>query len=136
MGAPPGALLSAFTRPHLWLVLAPPGLHPLVWDVVCLAALSALECGRQQLYAARAADGRAPALALARARVAVVTEFWARLHSFASLRLAPRGWAAVPLAHPFLCRSADDGVRLVPPPPALVPAVASSPPDSDSDSNA
>jgi hypothetical protein len=131
MGAPPGSLLAALTRPHLWTAHPPPGLHTLVWDVVCLAALSALERGRQQLYQARAADGRAPAPAVARALVAVIAEFWDRLHSFASLGLPPRGWSAVPLVHPFLCRSAAGVVVLVPPPQPLIASPAAS--DSDTE---
>ncbi|PNW72729.1 hypothetical protein CHLRE_15g638955v5 [Chlamydomonas reinhardtii] len=35
------------TRNQLWLVQAPPGLSQAVWDIVCLAAVAALEYGRQ-----------------------------------------------------------------------------------------
>ncbi|PNH12747.1 hypothetical protein TSOC_000267 [Tetrabaena socialis] len=41
------------SREQLWLVRCPPGVHQRVWDVVCLAALSAMEYGRRLLYRRR-----------------------------------------------------------------------------------
>jgi hypothetical protein len=38
---------NELTRPHLWLLRAPPGVRPCVWQVVALAALSAMESGRR-----------------------------------------------------------------------------------------
>jgi hypothetical protein len=38
------------------------------------------------------------------------------LHIYACLDMPPKGWATVPLQHPFLCRSVDGRVRFVPPP--------------------
>jgi hypothetical protein len=49
LGAAVGALDAAFQCRHLWLADAPPGLHPAVWDVVALAAVAALERGRQRM---------------------------------------------------------------------------------------
>ncbi|PNW69937.1 hypothetical protein CHLRE_17g698900v5 [Chlamydomonas reinhardtii] len=42
-------------RHQLWLAHAPPGLSQAVWDTVFLAAVAALEYGRQRLYACRGA---------------------------------------------------------------------------------
>ena len=46
MGAEPESGDACFTRADLWLVQLPAGLAPPVWDVVCLAALSAWTCVR------------------------------------------------------------------------------------------
>lgn len=96
---------AGFTRRHLWLVEAPPSVHQSVWNIVCLAALSALEHGRQLLYAARTDSGCAPSGAVTRIVVAAVADFWARLRSFASLGLPPRRWQEVPAGHLFLSSS-------------------------------
>jgi hypothetical protein len=50
MGPVVGGCDSAFNRFHLWLVVPPPGLHSLVWDVAALTALAAMERGRQRMY--------------------------------------------------------------------------------------
>ncbi len=105
------------TRPQLWLVEPPEGVESCVWDVVALAALTAMERGRAHLRAVvrgggagqgtQAAEGQpvvAPPLdrAVARAEAA----FWASLEGFAALG-QPRGtgWQAVGPEHPFLAVS-------------------------------
>ena len=45
---------APLSRTHVWLAQPPAPLSPVVWDVVVLACLSALEGGRHALYAARA----------------------------------------------------------------------------------
>ena len=110
-------------RTDLWLVRAPAPLAQPVWDVVCLAAVAALELGRQQLYASRAAERLAPRAAIGRVSVAVVADFWARLSSYARLRLPPRGWAqAVPAGHPFLAPGVGVPVVVVGPGGAAAPS--------------
>ena len=52
MGAHPEDSLGVFARACLWLVRPPPRLAPPVWDVVCLAALSAMDLGRQRIVVA------------------------------------------------------------------------------------
>ncbi len=42
-------------RAALWLVLCPDGLCTVVWDVMCLAAMSAMERGRRTTVSASAA---------------------------------------------------------------------------------
>ncbi|PNG99909.1 hypothetical protein TSOC_014302 [Tetrabaena socialis] len=54
--------------------------HQLVWDVVCLAALSAMEFGRRLLYRR-----------IIRVSAETVADFWARLRGFAAMGLPPRG---------------------------------------------
>ncbi|PNW81093.1 hypothetical protein CHLRE_07g341553v5 [Chlamydomonas reinhardtii] len=73
------------TRNQLWLVQAPPGLSQAVWDIVCLAAVAALEYGRQRLYACRdAADRTAEVAVVRRIGVEVIADFWSRLAAFVS----------------------------------------------------
>ena len=43
-------------RNQMWLVQAPPGVSQAVWNIVCLAAVAALEYGRQHLCACRNAS--------------------------------------------------------------------------------
>jgi hypothetical protein len=113
MGSPPGAFDDCFSRADLWLVQPPAGLAPPVWDVVCLAALSALDSGRQQVVMAGRRVRRALTSAeVLRVSVSVVADFWGLLQSFVSLGLRPKGWAEVPTHHPFLSR-ADDCMLLV-----------------------
>jgi hypothetical protein len=87
-------------RQHLWLA-CPPASHvqQCVWDVVVLAALSAIEAGRRYLHANHASD---PAAVCARAKVKAVADFWSRLQDFASLGLPRKGWSGVGSAHPLL----------------------------------
>ena len=102
------------TRDALWLVLCPAGLCPVVWDIVCLAALSAMERGRRAAVSASAAAGGAAAAQ--RAAAVAVADFWGRLASFAALRVAPASWADVPPDHPFVGRTALRRLRLNRPP--------------------
>ena len=66
-------------------------MHPLVWDVVCLAAVVALGLGLRLLFRVQAGapGGRMPVV---RVCAVVTADFWARLSAFAELGLAPRGW--------------------------------------------
>jgi hypothetical protein len=98
-GAAPGSVID---RPHLWLVLPPPGLHPCVWDVVALAALAAIEKGRQHMYRGGASPAPLRRAQLVGIGAEVVADFWARVASFAALGLVPDGWSLVSSAHPFL----------------------------------
>ena len=97
-------------RAALWLVQCPDGLCSVVWDVVCLAALSAMECGRRSAVA-RVQDQPLAAV-LQRASARAVTDFWGRLASFVALRKAPDSWADVPVDHPFVGRTAAGRLRL------------------------
>ena len=50
---------------QVWLVLAPPGVQQCVWDVVMLAAVSAMEAGRWYMAAAlKAPDAVSPGVNL------------------------------------------------------------------------
>ena len=86
MGAEPESGDACFTHADLWLVQLPAGLAPPVWDVVCLAALSALDLGRQQVVMAGVRAGRAlTSSQVLRISVSVISDFWGRLQSFDSL---------------------------------------------------
>ena len=103
MGAAVGALDAVFARHHLWLVVAPPGIRQVVWDVVALAALAAIERGRQRMYHLWDTFTALSRACLVSLSVEVVADFWARLASFEALGLPPRTWNSVPSIHPFLC---------------------------------
>jgi hypothetical protein len=98
-----------FDKHHLWLVEPPRGIVQPVWDVVCMAAIAALESGRRCLYAARCDEGISSNV-LNRIKVQTVADFWARLHSFAALGTKPRNWGAVPSNHPWLRRNNDGNI--------------------------
>ena len=107
----PGVPLS---RLQLWLVRPPVDVAAPVWDVVCLAAIAALESGRQTLYAGR---DTVPRARLRRKVCAVVvSDFWSRLAAFVAAGLTPRGWDRVPACHPFLARSHAGGLVFCGPP--------------------
>jgi hypothetical protein len=86
------------SRAQLWLLLPPAGVQQPVWDVVALAALSALEVGRRRLR-----SGHAPVAVPAHA----VGDFWGRVRSYVALGQAPDSWSAVSPLHPFIGRSPD-----------------------------
>ena len=79
-----------------------------MWDVVALAALSAVDRGRFTLRAASRRQGGSgstvgPGLGpCAHAQVVAVADFWARLQGFAHLGVPRAGWGAVGPTHPFL----------------------------------
>ena len=96
-------------RAHVWLAEAPPGVQQCVWDIISLAALSAMERARVGLRAASrqapAHDAEAGLAAPAPIEVAksrAVLEFWQRLQGFAELGLPRRGWEGVGSDHPIL----------------------------------
>jgi hypothetical protein len=98
------AVLGApLSRAQLWLLHCPAGLEQSVWDVVALAALSALEVGRRRLR-----GGATPAVVHAH----VVGDFWGRLRSFVALGKAPASWTSVSPLHPFVGRAADGSLVL------------------------
>ena len=100
----------------------PPGGSRPVWDVVCLAAVAALERGRQLLFARPVAGSAVVGMAVcSRVSAAVVSDFWSRLAAFAAWGRPPRGWSSVPVSHPFLSRSPAGGVRFFGPPDTASP---------------
>ena len=100
-------------------------LAPPVWDVVCLAAISALDFGRQRMVmAGLAARAKLPSARVLSIGLAVVADFWGRLQTFVTLGIRPKGWDTVPSAHPFISRAVGDGMVL------RLPYDADSPPPS------
>lgn len=125
------------SRAALWL-LQPPAHHinTGVWQVVCNAAVTAMDYGRRRMWSAYIADGRPsphPRLpAVLQAATAAVQRFWQILLQFADRQAIPPGpaWLGLDTAHPFLASrqpdadQADDFCPLfVPLPPALIPAL-------------
>ena len=104
VGAVSGASGSFVSRDALWLVRCPDGLDQEVWDVVCLAALSAIEHGRRYLKAGGRPHGPEASL-VQRACAASVADFWGRLSGFVALGRTPDSWAGVPPDHPFVGRA-------------------------------
>jgi hypothetical protein len=119
-------------RRHLWLVLAPRGVHDCVWEPVCAAALEAMAFGRRLLWAkhrdedpglepgqqritqffpvVRASQRPQPPPLPERVGRLAVARFWELLQGLVSLDSCPvkdARWDDVPLGHPFL------GVRRV-----------------------
>ena len=109
---------GTISRAHLWMAEPPAGMQQCVWDVVVLAATSAMEWARVGL---RAALGRAqtPSGQLAaqpneggvvetnaghveRAKARAVVDFWQRLRCFAALGVPEKGWEGVQADHPIL----------------------------------
>jgi hypothetical protein len=88
---------------------------------VALAAVEAMERGRQRIsnvWDTRTIISRARLVSLA---AKVEADFWARLAPFASLEIAPRAWPAVPPALPLLCCVSDRLVMNGPPDVAALP---------------
>ena len=96
------------TRAHLWLLECPEGFEQCVWDVIALAAVSAMEVGRRYLLATENRDGGDdPAVLCEQAQRRAVPDFWGRLAGFAQLGVPRRGWDSVGPRHPILRRVVD-----------------------------
>lgn len=106
---------------HVWLMVPPAGVQPRLWEVVCLAAVEAMEAGRKALWAAafgRAEQGGAeaaaaeplPAQAVAAAAAKAVACFWGALEDLVAdggSHRVPVDLRSVPPQHPFLRVGAD-----------------------------
>lgn len=94
-------------REQMWLVRAPSGAQQCVWEVVALAALEAMEVGRQFMHArmrelrGSAAVPQWQSLASQASRRAVAS-MWAHLRAFAALGVPRTGWDGVDADHPWL----------------------------------
>jgi hypothetical protein len=101
----------------VWLVRAPPGVLPVVWCVVALAALSAMEHGRACLWSRCASVRLPPGPCVERTDLVrrvcdlAAARFWFLLSDFAQDCAREGGWLHVPADHPFLC--VRDGVVCV-----------------------
>jgi hypothetical protein len=98
---PVGFHLSAT---NLWLGRKPldsPRLHRLVWDMVCLAAIHAMDRGRCTAWAT-APSLTTPVLVEQVAGRAAVAAFWSALADFAATVVVPRRQRTFLLTHPFL----------------------------------
>lgn len=92
------------TRRHIWLAERPvQSMHQGIWDLVCLAAIAAMDRGRAFLYK-KVVTGTWPGAALgAAAGRKVVADFLGNLADFCGLNAAPAEWQVlVPVDHPFL----------------------------------
>ena len=75
-----------------------------VWDVMVLAAVSAIECARRFMATAQKGESVRPPgpVLLERAITRAVVSLLARLRGFAALGLPKKGWVLVGPRHPFL----------------------------------
>lgn len=91
-GAPWLAADRALRCAEVWLgVLPHPQLHRMVWDMVCLAAIGAMEFGRKVAWAVAAEAPALPLPVVERiAGRAAVGEFWRVLADFAVSAVVPR----------------------------------------------
>lgn len=110
LGLPAAGLCCA----HVWL-LCPPcaSVRQCVWDVVCLASLSAMLTGRRYMWKLRlGAAALPPRAAVEQASRSAAAHFWALLQDFVALHELPHAWRAgghLPVSHPFI--AAQPGQR-------------------------
>ena len=94
------------TPSSVWLGSPPPGGHAGVWDVVCLAAIVAMDSGRRRMAkqspSCRCNAQARSTLVQSAARQAAV-RFWDLLQDFCALSMAPKAWQiSVLRGHPFM----------------------------------
>ena len=94
------------TVAQLWLARPPPGVHAGVWQVVCLAAVAAMDSGRRRMYVLNLGPANPPphppTIVATCARFAVA-RFWSNLADFVGLHRVPRRWRPhCPAGHPFI----------------------------------
>jgi hypothetical protein len=95
--------LTSHAIHNVWLVDPPPSVCEIVWRVVVLAAIWAMEQGRKRLWSSvlsPARQGSAAQQAISKAS----TSFWSALHDFArhDWPVPAKGWDEVGPHHPFL----------------------------------
>lgn len=97
----PGAA-PPLARAALWLARPPPAVHRGVWEVVCLAAVAAMDHGRKRMYALSLGPPPETPLHVSSARSSVA-RFWDLLSDFVALRCAPDSWRErLTPTHPFI----------------------------------
>jgi hypothetical protein len=95
------------TIQNLWLCEAPEGVHAGVWDVVCIAAIAAMDSARRRMDAARIDAKRQGLLRMpqdvpSQASRQATTRFWNLLQDYCTLATAPPEWQEqVTQGHPF-----------------------------------
>jgi hypothetical protein len=97
--------LDVLMREHVWLMRRPmQSLHEGVWRVVCLSAVSAMDCGHRLLHVLHGRDDVPPQQACRRAGLRAVACFWESLQDFVGLQCtpSPSGGAALGPTHPFI----------------------------------
>jgi hypothetical protein len=100
-------------------VLPTPQLHRMVWDMVCLAGIGAVEFGCKVAWAVAAEAPALPLLTVERiAGCAAVGEFWRLLADFAVSAVVPKRAQCLKLTRqPFVdghvVLSGGNGLRLV-----------------------
>lgn len=87
-------------KASIWLARCPPAVHRGVWDVVCLAAIAAMDHGRRRMYALSLGPPPPTPLVDCCARSASA-RFWELLTDFVALRCIPESWQLSP-THPFI----------------------------------
>lgn len=98
------AQLTRYQQQHLtcaalWQACPPPHIHSGVWQVVCLAAVDAMDSGRRLLYRHSCEATVSPIPSTSRF---VIARFWDILQDFCSSATPPTSWAqAVSANHPF-----------------------------------
>ena len=96
-------------RAAVWLARPPAAVYGGVWDVVCLAAVAAMDHGRRLLWALSTGPPPVAPLAVTAAHTACA-RFWSHLSDFVALRAAPASWLArCPTGHPFIHVDPDSG---------------------------
>ena len=97
---------TQLTPSNLWLGSPPEGVHAGVWDVVCLAAIVAMDSGRRRLAKhgpACGRDVRAKRRLVQNAARQATVRFWDLLQDFCALSMAPEAWRTVVVkGHPFM----------------------------------
>jgi hypothetical protein len=114
-------LEAPLSKASIWLARAPATVYNGVWDVVCLAAVAAMDHGRRCMYALSTGPPSATPFHVIASRSAVA-RFWSLLADFVSLRCVPASWRnSLQPGHPFITFDPASGTFQVARPPAEPP---------------
>jgi len=96
-------------RHHIWMAVRPTEtLHQGIWDMVCIAAIKAMDTSKSGLFKKRSEGTRAGTALAASVGARACAQFWAYIGSFCGHDLAPKAWRAqVSSAHPFISFDTD-----------------------------
>ena len=103
---PAAAAGTQLTAVDVWLVKKPAGVFVGIWQLVCMAALAAMDHARKVAFARQQEAGAQPAQPGAEYAAALgrrsVGWFWGQMAEFCALGMAPAAWRSAAVHGPFI----------------------------------
>ena len=94
--------VHALARSDIWLGTSPVGQHAAEWAVLCLSALTAMDCARRQMVKRMLAGQLAGSYLVCCLQRGATAKVWELLADFCAVDAPPESWRhELPSNHPF-----------------------------------